>query len=327
MSPAPERRLTAGWAGILFFTTFAWAFSYVSIDFATTEPTDPLVAAFDPHQLTFWRSAIASLLYLPILLVLALQGKWLTARDLGANIAIGIVQYALGMLCFYWAIANGNLLINGLLNGLFPVLLTITARIAGDSIDRRAWPWIFVSFAGTAVLVFGNAGSAMLNEGEAILVPSLVMLLANVLLAFGTLWSRHYADQYPALLINAVQIPSGVLGMWVLIVVGGIPLLPDRPLAPGVIEHTLFLSLVITFATTWLWLLAMTRVPAYQAGMFVYMEPLLVAVLYAILPEYDDRWTLATAIGGALILAGAVVVGTLQEGQRHWTELWLPKTK
>ncbi|HYE80050.1 MAG TPA: DMT family transporter, partial [bacterium] len=196
MTARPARRLTPGWALVLLGTTLAWAFSYISIDRATTPPASPGTTALDAYQLAFWRNAIAAAVYLPVVAWFATRRGLPPLPAIRANLGLGALQYGIGILCFYWAIAHGNLLINGLLNGLFPVLLAITARLLGDPMDRRAWPWIGLSFLGTAVLVWGNQRSMDIRPGEAVLVPSLVMLAANVLLAFASIRSRHYAERY-----------------------------------------------------------------------------------------------------------------------------------
>jgi drug/metabolite transporter (DMT)-like permease len=75
--------------------------------------------------------------------------------------------------------------------------------------------------------------------------------------------------------------------------------------SPGLLLGVIYLALVITAFGYLIWNWALARIPAPRAAIFLSLQPVLGAGLGIVL--LGEAFTVFTAVGGALIVAGLVV--------------------
>ncbi|MEO7994743.1 MAG: DMT family transporter, partial [bacterium] len=177
----------------------------------------------------------------------------------------------------------------------------------------KAWAWIILAIVGTLVMLVGQASGAAVPDAAGHrygLLPYGAMLISLVVISLHTLLARSNADRYPVLLVSAVQMTGSALTSLFLIGCFREPLLPAGALTPFIWGIIIYLALCVNVFSTWYWLLATTKVPAYQVTVFTYLEPLFVVLIVALL-GYPPETGLGTWAGGLLILIGAWMVSRL----------------
>lgn len=205
--------------------------------------------------------------------------------------------YGLGFLMQFEGLARVRITLAALLVGAMPALIAVCARLMGERLNRTVWIGVVAATCGAA-LIAGRPGGAGSPLGVALSIGSLFVFLAWLIAL-----RRAPASSAP-LAVPAVTIVVAALAILpVSLLLHGAPRLAVSPAAwAGVVGQGLFSTLLATAA----WQYGSTRVGSATAGVFINLEPLLGATLGVVL--FGDRLTLGLAAGGALILAGSLVV-------------------
>ncbi|WP_446745877.1 DMT family transporter [Silvibacterium acidisoli] len=137
--------------------------------------------------------------------------------------------------------------------------------------------------------------------GDLFVVLSLVIALGWILL------NQRLMRSHPPIVITAYGVLSGslMLMLWVWIADGPPPV---HAIPPRVWMALIASGLLCTTAATFLWNWGIHHVPASRAGVFLNIEPALGSILGVTL--LGDRLGTSAWIGGALIIAAAIVLTT-----------------
>jgi drug/metabolite transporter (DMT)-like permease len=253
--------------------------------------------------IVFWRVAFAGLTVAAYLAASGRLGELLRlpARRKLALAAMGALLAANWML-FFSALKLTDVAVAVLLAYCGPVLVTVFAPlVTRDAFDRRAVVPLVLALAGTIVIVAPRelqlaSGTGLLGAG----------------LAFAS------AFTYAALVLGAKRLLTGIpatvymLGEDAMAAVVLLPLVLLSPGPSGPIEWGALITLgvVHTAATGVLFFSALRTVRADHAAVLTYTEPVSAVVFAALF--LGEALTAATLIGGAMVVAGGILVTRLE---------------
>ena len=219
-------------------------------------------------------------------------------RDIGALVLGGAILTA------HMLIQIAALLITTATNGgwiisVTPLTLTVLSWLfLRERIGWSAVTGIAVATCGILLLISrGHLADLqwLRNTGD------WLMLASTLTWAAYTVVSRDVARRRdPLAVVFAMQL---VVAAFIVIVVAGCGELPwVRALSWRGIEALLYLAIVGLAVAGWFWQVAVARLGAARAGLYLYLEPL--ATVTLAVPLLHEPFGVVAGIGGALVLAG-----------------------
>jgi drug/metabolite transporter (DMT)-like permease len=200
-----------------------------------------------------------------------------------------------------------------LMVGTMPVILAFGATLfAHERLDLKGWLAVAGSTAGIGLIIsdtsrHGPGGGSLL--GDLLIVAAMVIALVWIL-GNQRLMRRGHSPM--SVTVWGLLTGTAMVAAWVL-VRDGLP--PVHGLGAKVWLAVAGSGLLCTAASTLLWNWGIHRVPASRAGVFLNIEPAVGAILGVEL--LGDRLGPGTWIGGALIIAAAVVLTTTGRGEQE----------
>ncbi len=298
------QRITTTRAGawaILILANVLWAGSYAAGKIALRD--------LSPVLLNTLRFSLASLVLLPIVIAGRRKLRF-PARLLpkfGLLVLMGLV---LNKFFEYVGLnlttaSDTALLIST--ESIFTALLSWV--VLRERFSRAAAMALVVGFAGVYLIiergVLPQWGAPTAVGGGARVLGDLLVVLSLAIEAGYTILGKSMLDRYPALLITAASI-IGSLVFW--LPAGAEEVLrlgwPHLSLAGWL--GALYLAIATTVIGYFLWFQALTVVDASSAAPFLFIQPLLGAIIAILL--LGDQLTWATLAGGALILTSVYIV-------------------
>ncbi|MSP60470.1 MAG: DMT family transporter [Myxococcales bacterium] len=228
------------------------------------------------------------------------QGRSARARGLVPWLLLGALGLtgAANVWCYFRALAEGAVAPAVLSHYLAPVLVAVFAPLLlGEPRSRRTPVALALALGGTAAMVLIGSGSPAaggpLQKALVLGSSSALFYAANVLLAKRL--ARAFSDG--ELLAYHALVAAAALAL-----VTGLPARATDWIWPTIG------GLVSTLGAGLLYFAGIRRLPAEQAGVLTYLEP--VAALGVGWVAFGEAPTAAAALGGALILAGGLLVVT-----------------
>src|SRR5262249_33988800 len=224
-----------------------------------------------------------------------------TKRDRAHVFWMGALGFAAAFALSHWGIARSSATNAALLIVLEPLTLVVLGPLLlGERLTRREALGAAVAVAGAVLVVLNGVPGVTLEifprwRGDALLV------LSGVAYASYSLFGRTVLTGSNATAITARSIVWGALVMAPLAALEWAS--GARPtLTPSAIVGTLYLAFVITAGAYLVWNWALARVEAARAAPFLTVQPVVGAVLGAlVLGEPATRFT---SIGGGLVARG-----------------------
>jgi len=228
----------------------------------------------------------------------------LSGADRRAIAWMGILGFAGAYICSNWGIAHSTATNGALLITVEPIsMILLSPWYLGERLSRRGAIGAALTIAGTVVLVVN--GIPGVTEK---LVPhwagDLMLVVAGVAYASYSLLGRRVLERHPPL---SVTIRSLVWGAAALLPIAVLEWASGaRPIwTATTISGTLYLAVVITALGYVVWNWALARVPAPRAAIFLNVQPIVGALLGAVL--LGEPFGVFTVAGGVLVVTGLVI--------------------
>jgi drug/metabolite transporter (DMT)-like permease len=285
-----ERGIDARSLAAITTTLVFWASAFAGIRAG--------LESYGPGELALLRFGTASLVLAGI--ALAMRMRLPSGRDLPGIFLCGF----LGITVYHVALNFGEVTVSAgaasLLIAAVPVVTALLATLfLGERLSVWGWVGIAVSLAGVALIALGEGGGVRLEPGA-----GLVLLAAFSTSVYFVL-QKPYLRRYGPLEFAAYAIWAGTLLMLVFLpgLVEQIPVATAEATISGI--YLGIFPAAIAYVT---WTYAMSRLPASVVTPFLYASPVLaIAIAWVWLGEVP---TLLTLAGGALAVAGVIVVNT-----------------
>ena len=276
---------------------------------ATIGPTArfALRAGIEPLEISFWRAAIAGLLFL---LHAVMRGRLRIARhDLPAVGGFAL----LGVTIFYWAyfraVELGGAALAAILLYTAPAWVALAAALwLGERLTARKSLAVAMTLAGIALVALGSGAGVAVGAAPATSrVPALAWgLLAGVAYAAYYLFGKRYFARYDASTLFAYALPLGAALL--------LPLVAFAPKSAAEWLVLLFLAVVPTYGAYLLYSLGLARLEASRAATVATLEPVAAAALAYLV--WGEALRGPGYVGGALVLGGVLLVATEREARR-----------
>ena len=255
-----------------------------------------------PAMLAFSRLAVGALA-----LTLFCRGRPvepLARADRRAIAWMGILGFAGAYVCSNWGIAHSTATNAALLITVEPIsMILLSPWYLGERLSRWGAIGATLTIVGTVVLVV-NAIPGVTEQVVPHWSGDLVLVLAGVAYASYSLLGRRVLERHAPL---GVTIRSLGWGAAALLPIAGLEWVSGaRPVwTATAVWGTLYLAVVITALGYVVWNWALARVPAPRAAIFLNVQPIVGALLGAVV--LGEAITVFTLAGGVLVIAGLVV--------------------
>lgn len=253
------------------------------------------VGAIEPAAISFYRWLLAFIVLSPVA-PQVWKHRHTVRRHWWKLAVLGVLGMALYQSLAYFAAHSVTATTMGLILGAMPLMVIVLSVLV-----FRVRPTLIVvtgaliSFAGLLYLISAGDPLSLLRHGMG--MGELLMLGATLSYAVYNILLKRWAIPLPVWVALYCQIFAGLV---VLIV----PFLtaPSIRLTAANIPLVAYAGLLSSAAAPGLWNLAVTRLGAERASVFMNLSPLFTALLAVAL--LGERLHLHHAIGGVMILAG-----------------------
>jgi drug/metabolite transporter (DMT)-like permease len=273
-----------------------WASAFAGIKAGLT--------AYGPGQVALLRFGTASLVLAAYALVTRMRLP--ARRDLPRLALAGLT----GITIYHLALNFGEVKVSAgaasLLIAAGPVFTALmSVAFLGERLKWIGWLGIAISFAGVAIISFGEGGGFTFEPAALLVLVSAVSTAAYFIL------SKDPLTRYSAIEMTSYAIWLGTLPMLVFL--------------PGLVSQMAVAPVPATLAVVYLgvfpgaiayvlWSYALARMPASILSTFLYLSPALaILIAWIWIGEVPEILTL---VGGALAVAGVVVVNTKGSGEK-----------
>jgi len=256
-----------------------------------------------PH-LMLYRFVFASMAFVPLLVHARPR---LERRDWSAVAIAAIVGVPVQFLLQFEGLARTTASHAALMIGTAPVLVAIAAFIVlRERLKPVAWFALIASTAGVALIVMQTGAHAPGRAAPPTLAGDALVLTSMFAAVVWILVSKQLMVRHSAVVVSGVITITGTVALaaWVIARDG----LPPTALATETWLAVASLGLIATTLSTVLWNWGLAHTDAGKAGAFINLEPVVGAALGVWL-LHESLGTTAV-LGGVLIVAGALVVGT-----------------
>ena len=250
-----------------------------------------LGAGVGPLELAFWRALLAGSLFVTHA-GLTRQLRVTNKRDLFAFAAFAGVGITLFYASYVLAVQYGGVSLASILLYSAPAFVTVAAWfLLREPLTRRKLGLLTLTLTGV-VLVSQGGGAGVTASAPALLWGLAAALSYSSYYLFGK-WALA---RYSPVTINAFVMPFGALGL--------LPLTDFSPKSPGVWGLLILLAVLSTYAAYGFYYAGLKRAQASRAVLVASVEPVVAALLGALL--FGERLGAWGLLGGALILTAAL---------------------
>jgi drug/metabolite transporter (DMT)-like permease len=272
----------------LSLAAVGWATGFVAGKVALADLT--------PLTLGAWRYAVAAAILLPFALRQRPRSLAPVGRSLAVMLACGAVLYPW---LFLSALARTTATNTSLLIALNPVLTLIFGAFVGESLERRRLGGVVLAFAGAATVTTRGDLGALATLG--VQSGDLLALAAAATWACFNLAARGVATHLAPSFTNCIIYVAGAAALFALARTEA-PWAQLTAATPAAVGGMLVMAVFSSVMAGQLFLVGVRMVGVGRTVVFVYLVPILTALLAAVL--LGERFGLAEVIGGAAVLAG-----------------------
>ncbi|MCF7929733.1 MAG: DMT family transporter [Spirochaetales bacterium] len=225
--------------------------------------------------------------------------------------AFGLLGTGVFSILFFYGIklataVNGSVLVN-----TQPIFATLLAPILiGERFTPLRLFGTVLGVVGMALVVTGGIFSSALFEGD-LLAGNIILLAASLSLTLFSIFAKKFINRYGSLRVTAISMGSGSLLIFIVaaIVLGGVGDLAKIHLQD--IWILLYMGVVGTALTFFLFNAALTRVGVIRATAFKVLVPVSGTILATLL--LGEEPSIAILVGIVIVIASIFFVQTSKE--------------
>jgi len=274
---------------ILMLLALTWGTSFILIKKA--------LVAFNPYQVSGLRVFIASLAFLPILIVNRKKIKW---DRWYLYIAVGLCGTMIPSFLYPLAQTKINSSMAGILNAVAPIFTFIVGMLFfSKKFELKKGIGIAIGFAGAGILISAGGGSGASGANS---LYGLFIVIAGVLYSFSSNLIEEFFSDMTAINISAASF--GLMGIIAVPIVYFSGALNTAMEVEGGYQALGFVSILSLFSTVMasiVFFYLIQRSSAVFASTVAYLIPIISLIWGAVDGEYIS---IIHFIGMALILAG-----------------------
>jgi drug/metabolite transporter (DMT)-like permease len=301
---------------LLVIVNAMWAAQYAAYKTASSQ--------MGPITVSAWTFLLAAVILLPFLLkersrraAENAQGRrpW-TGRDWIGFLVIGIFGLVPASAFLAWGTERSTASNAALIYLTVPILTALLASvILGERMTSMRWLSLGLSLAGVLLLSHSDLHQQALMRGE-FLTGNILVLLACASSSFYNVYCKDLLSRFTAFEVL-------VYGYAIALALSILLLIWTEPLTwPAVRAYTpaTWLSVLVLSAFSWglamvLWMFVLSRIDVSQASVSIYLLPFLGVLISAL--TLHERITASMLIGGAITLAGAVIITVVESPSVH----------
>lgn len=296
--PLPTKKESSAWASHLglFTAALIWASTFINIKVALEQ--------VQPYTLAFLRFLIAGLVLAGYSLFT--RQSSINKEDLGWAAASGFTGVALYNLFQNQGLKYAGATDAAIIASMAPVFMAILAwLILKETITRRQILGIIIAFLGST-LVATNGSMDTFNLNPTRLWGDFLILLTGLAWGLYNICLKKLLGKYPPTTVLTATTLAGTIALFP-------AMLLERPLSLSTIDiwgwtNILYLGLLASAMAYLLWNKALTVVSTVTAGAYLYLMPVLAAIIaFFFLDEIPGLFTI---LGGAMALAGTYLAGS-----------------
>lgn len=282
-------RIPPGAIGALILLAIIWGGSIPATKLALAD-TRPLTV-----------TALRFLSAAPFCLPLLLGRRVPSFKHLAIMLGLGALFALVGQTLQVLGVALTTASVGTMIGATIPIMFVLVAALRlGQKLGRRHIAGLVCAFLGVSLIAIGNPAlltADMLSHG---LAGDGLMLISAVAVTVFYMGSTEMSLRYPPLNVAAWTSVGAALA--------AVPVLAEEliaaPFTPSFtgVAVSVYLGALVTVLGSWLWLNALSKVPARVAGALQYLQPLVGVGLSAIL--FGDRLDIWFAAGAGLVFAG-----------------------
>ena len=295
-----EKRAGLGSIAALLFLAIVWGGSIPLTKLGLRD--------LPPLTLTALRYLAAA----PCFLAFALARPRPPLKALLGMIGLGIVGVGIGQTFQVLGVERTSASVATVISAVIPVLVVLLAALRlGQKLRWRHGLGLAAAFLGIGLVAIGDPRDFLAELARGSLLGDALMLASALAIAGYYVLSIELVSRYSATTVASWTSLAGAAALtpfmlWELRT-------QTAELRMEGIGVVLYLAFLVTVLGMWIWLRALTRVPARIAASVQYLQPLVgVAASAALFAEPLGFWF---ALGTVLVLAG-IAVGTIPAGRK-----------
>ena len=288
MNPSKRKAYLA-----LLIVCIVWGVSWVG--------TKEAVRDMPPFQMVGVRQIIAGLAY--ILFFIFRGDKMPRGKQWYPIILLSFLNFMVSNGLATWGVKLTTAGVSAILGAIFPLWLVIVLTLrGGQKIPLLAWLGILIGFGGICIIFYDHLHELFIPDFQ---FGVILGLLAALAWAFGTIYTKEYADNFDPyqsigwqMLISGVtlSIVSGISGNY-------IPIEDVSLHTWGAIAFLVIISSIIAFVA---YLYALQKLPTGLVSIYAYINPIVAVVTGSIFLK--ERLTFIMMIGAIITLTGVYIV-------------------
>ncbi|MGC8645720.1 MAG: DMT family transporter [Thermoplasmata archaeon] len=273
----------------LLVTSVIWGVTYVLLKYS--------LSYLDPQQIAFSRFLLASIFFIPLVLIIK---ERYSHREVLVLFLLALTGVLLYQLLFIWGesgLTAGNASFIVSLEPIFIAILGVMMK--EDKLTLRRLLGLVLATVGLIVLL-KPTGITDEEVISAVLVLLSALSWAVFTVAGKGILSRHNpmnVTGFVSIIGTAMLLPFAMSGLRTLVSVR----------SPFLIISLIFLGVFATFLGYYLWFDGLKKVDPIRAGSTLYITPFVTVVAASFMISEPIEYL--TLLGGALIVAGLIVGG------------------
>jgi len=296
VGPSPSSDLSQATVivAVIILAAF-WGLAFVWIKIALKD--------LPPLELTIWRFVVASVLFIPILIIKRGEVAKITKVDIPAIAGIGFVGMAGYHFLLNWGEQYTYSGTASLIIATSPVLVLVGSTfLLGERLTSRKVIGICLALAGVASLSY--QGGFISGEGTQTVLGILAILGSALTAAVFTIGGKKYIDRIDPLVFISLGTLVSLVALLPILAVTGVT--SPREVSLVSWGSVIALGVLSTVVSYGLFFTILKYREASKTSMYVYLVPLF--ALSSGMVILGEKISMFTVIGGGLILSGVWVV-------------------